>query len=109
FRRVICWCVGDHARARLAPRAVRCCNGTPPAQRYTLSLHDALPICCERNESVWQRDERGAGEYGTAAVGAQPDVAVELSAAVLRSEEHTSELQSRANLVCRRLLEKKKD
>src|SRR3712207_9414296 len=80
-------------------------NDTATTEIYTLSLHDALPI---------------SGEPGPAA-GAEPGEAdglrvrgaehrVELGAvrpAVLRSEEHTSELQSRQYLVCRLLLEKK--
>src|ERR1039457_7697333 len=64
-------------------------NDTATTEIYTLSLHDALPIClrqktdgnpCPGKHHVWQR----------------------------RSEEHTSELQSPCNLVCRLLLEKKK-
>src|SRR5438046_8981625 len=79
-------------------------NDTATTEIYTLSLHDALPICCcnwrlrnwlnstSRSGSWlilsnwrWSRNRRG------------------------RSEEHTSELQSLTNLVCRLLLEKKKN
>src|SRR2546425_1825714 len=85
-------------------------NDTATTEIYTLSLHDALPIsrgsagspdppgrsqrwrrtrapCCR-----WSRDRRGAGRRKR----------------VDRSEEHTSELQSLAYIVCRLLLEKKK-
>src|SRR5260221_9248201 len=63
-------------------------NDTATTEIYTLSLHDALPISwhgagsCTRSQPVWRRP--------------------------LRSEEHTSELQSHSDLVCRLLLEKKK-
>src|SRR5690606_40225090 len=79
---------------------------------YTLSLHDALPICDAR-----RREPNAVVDHLEAAVArAQRDllgavgVAVEAGLADqhLRSEEHTSELQSRENLVCRLLLEKKK-
>src|SRR6266511_6311305 len=67
-------------------------NDTATTEIYTLSLHDALPIFFDRRHDRLDqsrapvRDDRG-----------------------MRSEEHTSELQSRENLVCRRLIEKKKD
>src|SRR5258707_7222625 len=69
-------------------------NDTATTEIYTLSLHDALPIFSPKFASR-------SGAYGTAAC---------LTCAVnqLRSEEHTSELQSRQYLVCRLLLEKKK-
>src|SRR3712207_7060359 len=86
-------------------------NDTATTEIYTLSLHDALPI------SVGGLEHRGAG--GVGAVVADDLVAVgtdrlcladdvEVAAGVERSEEHTSELQSRQYLVCRLLLEKKK-
>src|SRR5438046_4256633 len=68
---------------------------------YALSLHDALPIC-------------GAGQpaVGAPVVPGQPDVACARGQVEpecpQRSEEHTSELQSLTNLVCRLRLEKKK-
>src|SRR5438067_11981621 len=73
----------------------------PPPVIYTLSLHDALPIC------FWAAIEKATGDFlGWFSFrppgGAGPDE-VELN----RSEEHTSELQSRFDLVCRLLLEKK--
>src|SRR2546425_8917441 len=71
-------------------------NDTATTEIYTLSLHDALPIfqLCEHG---------GLGEGQVAR-------AFEVSRATVsrRSEEHTSELQSLAYLVCRLLLEKKK-
>src|SRR5258708_15015452 len=71
-------------------------NDTATTEIYTLSLHDALPI--------WLLHRRGLGQ----AAGAEP-VRVAAPAAIrMRSEEHTSELQSPDHLVCRLLLEKKK-
>src|SRR5688500_19517013 len=69
---------------------------------YTLSLHDALPICSSR--------ARGVSIYLDGQPLALKNVRDGLSAHVQtdRSEEHTSELQSPCNLVCRLLLEKKK-
>src|SRR5437867_5654098 len=63
---------------------------------YTLSLHDALPI--------WRGGERDEPGRARRLAGAQHRVRVP----VVRSEEHTSELQSPYDLVCRLLLEKKK-
>src|SRR5437762_13310385 len=73
---------------------------TPTTEIYTLSLHDALPIlpawpCGCRPES-WPRC-RSAASRSTG----------QTSSLSLRSEEHTSELQSPMYLVCRLLLEKK--
>src|SRR5690242_21151698 len=75
-------------------------NDPAATEIYTLSLHDALPICA------------GDGPLRHAQVGRDcrrltPDRA-QGRAAGGRSEEHTSELQSHVNLVCRLLLEKKK-
>src|SRR5215217_9471048 len=64
-------------------------NDTATTEIYTLSLHDALPIFPA---------PRRAGESRAPPPGVSPG----------RSEEHTSELQSRQYLVCRLLLEKKK-
>src|SRR5258706_12733075 len=70
-------------------------NDTATTEIYTLSLHDALPICPSRTRRPrWSFRSRREGACPRA-VGA-------------RSEEHTSELQSLTNLVCRLLLEKKK-
>src|SRR5438270_7651854 len=69
---------------------------TATTQIYTLSLHDALPISEEDLDRLpARRPVEGGHRHGPA--GAQ------------RSEEHTSELQSQSNLVCRLLLEKKKN
>src|SRR5258707_6245552 len=76
-------------------------NDTATTEIYTLSLHDALPIC--RTE----RPARG-DRLRTAADRRSPDAPVQdRCAGRARSEEHTSELQSRQYLVCRLLLEKK--
>src|SRR5690625_6617789 len=71
---------------------------TPPAALSPLSLHDALPICLAPSR----------GSYSDF----QPDTILPLVSVVSRprdqrSEEHTSELQSRGHLVCRLLLETK--
>src|SRR5439155_25676645 len=73
---------------------------TPTTEIYTLSLHDALPIWLIRRSRPARRARArwAAGRYGAAPPSPEPD----------RSEEHTSELQSRGHLVCRLLLEKKK-
>src|SRR5690606_39831662 len=86
------------------------CSDDASPELYALSLHDALPIlsaaiffpmvrfqfkeCCMSEDTIFGKISRG-----------------ELPATIVyedRSEEHTSELQSRENLVCRLLLEKKK-
>src|SRR5436305_7267959 len=67
---------------------------TATTEIYTLSLHDALPISGPSSLSAcsyWLRASRRKSD------------------ATRRSEEHTSELQSRPHLVCRLLLEKKKN
>src|SRR5216684_8985604 len=75
-------------------------NDTATTEIYTLSLHDALPISTNYAKRGGARER---GRRTTALIG-------RVSAVVLlpRSEEHTSELQSRLHLVCRLLLEKKK-
>src|SRR5438876_8987033 len=78
-------------------------NDTAPTEIYTLSLHDALPICAHIHRGAGaRRGDRIRPGAGAAAVAAGPRGLVE------RSEEHTSELQSPVHLVCRLLLEKKK-
>src|SRR5258707_11916969 len=97
-------------------------NDTATTEIYTLSLHDALPIYprrgagtradhrrrCRRRRALDhlagpRRDrERGRGARDAQLDGAASDDRP------MRSEEHTSELQSRQYLVCRLLLEKKK-
>src|SRR5438445_9954313 len=66
---------------------------------YTLSLHDALPIC---GGVYWMNRAMGDSAYYVTITNWVP------GALNPRSEEHTSELQSRQYLVCRLLLEKKK-
>src|SRR5688572_32318536 len=82
---------------------------TAATEVYTLSLHDALPIWATRKQMAifvllilvgyWLILTLGPLEPPEATVAARVDRA--------RSEEHTSELQSQSNLVCRLLLEKK--
>src|SRR5438046_4840516 len=75
-------------------------NAPPTTEIYTLSLHDALPILDDDIErAVDLARDRGPGQSAQRAQSRQPG---------RRSEEHTSELQSLTNLVCRLLLEKKK-
>src|SRR5260370_12824895 len=82
-------------------------NDTATTEIYTLSLHDALPIYRSRRP---RHDGRGvAGDQGGRLTGgARPGAPERCRAGRARSEEHTSELQSHLNLVCRLLLEKKK-
>src|SRR5439155_26128984 len=89
-------------------------NDPPTTKLYTLSLHDALPICrwwprprptgparpAARSSSRSRRCRRPTPRSSPAGRRA--------STPRTRSEEHTSELQSRGHLVCRLLLEKKK-
>src|SRR5260370_2122914 len=95
-------------------------NDTATTEIYTLSLHDALPICL-----IGDATQAGRFHLSVDCVGGhfdarryRPDYqrdrhadrlrGGDLNACDLRSEEHTSELQSHLNLVCRLLLEKKK-
>src|SRR5688572_32218505 len=71
-------------------------NDTATTEIYTLSLHDALPI--SPASSSGRSTDRASVPSSRAATRSSP----------ARSEEHTSELQSQSNLVCRLLLEKKK-
>src|SRR2546425_2266852 len=86
-------------------------NDTATTEIYTLSLHDALPIC-SRGAGAPRRPSwpRGAVVSNRAANRRRSDTRDRLESAPrrCRSEEHTSELQSLAYLVCRLLLEKKK-
>src|SRR6266853_7007497 len=68
-------------------------NDTATTEIYTLSLHDALPISEPRLRRL---------------IVAGVVLLIAAEPVALRSEEHTSELQSQSNLVCRLLLEKKK-
>src|SRR2546425_12943603 len=84
-------------------------NDTATTEIYTLSLHDALPICAAA-QLVGVRDQGDAGASRAQRVQPPARVAHQREGAdgEIRSEEHTSELQSLAYLVCRLLLEKKK-
>src|SRR5687767_15253553 len=90
-------------------------NDTATTEIYTLSLHDALPIFAvvDERDGVAAPLEDLANDLavGRIVVGDEHAQLLGRGAAariVLRSEEHTSELQSLAYLVCRLLLEKKK-
>src|SRR5438093_10094357 len=95
-------------------------NATSNTQIYTLSLHDALPISSHRqriagSDSINLNLLRRTNLIGTANIvpartSAMATIAAgqRIDLAARRSEEHTSELQSLTNLVCRLLLEKKK-
>src|SRR5947207_11097860 len=97
-------------------------HDTAPTEIYTLSLHDALPIWPELDRHlltvgrglVRQRKLRHDVELlvdveQLVAEGGEHDAAdIGAADAGVRSEEHTSELQSHSDLVCRLLLEKKK-
>src|SRR3712207_8838383 len=93
-------------------------NDTATTEIYTLSLHDALPIFAVRHADARVALGQGDSAYGRTAVRVANGPGLPASgarrrrprgrAAPRRSEEHTSELQSRQYLVCRLLLEKKK-
>src|SRR2546425_5779859 len=82
-------------------------NDTATTEIYTLSLHDALPIFADQETAAAPRQEgrrrRQPGACADPVAHRQID-----GDRHHRSEEHTSELQSLAYLVCRLLLEKKK-
>src|SRR3712207_8108999 len=88
-------------------------NDTATTEIYTLSLHDALPISWSAagtalgGECFTAPDPGGGNALeveGAGSTGQRPH-----GSGAARSEEHTSELQSRQYLVCRLLLEKKKE
>src|SRR5688572_33365395 len=94
--------------------------GTPTTCKYTLSLPDALPISLDiqreieapravRRDLIETIDVVGPVDPAVAArgVGAGSTGPTTSMVSIRRSEEHTSELQSQSNLVCRLLLEKK--
>src|SRR5207249_12056114 len=89
-------------------------NPTPPTEIYTLSLHDALPISSNGGADEARRQDRGdhrrwirhrAGRLHPVRPRGRHGRRCRIH--LRRSEEHTSELQSRFDLVCRLLLEKK--
>src|SRR5438067_1608556 len=85
-------------------------NDMPTTEIYTLSLHDALPIFCTNALMPsafccnWPANTSSTCLAASRSFKSRHNIA----ATALRSEEHTSELQSRFDLVCRLLLEKKK-
>src|SRR5262249_58405084 len=89
-------------------------NDPAPPEIYTLSLHDALPICLigdGAGDGLADPPGRVGAELVAAAILVLvhgPHQACVPFLDQVRSEEHTSELQSLTNLVCRLLLEKKK-
>src|SRR2546427_9905094 len=70
-------------------------NDTATTEIYTLSLHDALPICARDEDCDQSQSPRAALGIHRRHPACRKE----------RSEEHTSELQSQSNLVCRLLLE----
>src|SRR5690606_41969094 len=90
-----------------------------PSSLYPLSLHDALPISWVSIPSLLKMSasslirailtSRCVFSMTLAASATLIEGALWVPATMIRSEEHTSELQSRENLVCRLLLEKKKN
>src|SRR2546430_13583597 len=80
-------------------------NDTATTEIYTLSLHDALPISIQR---LWRAPGRLNSYFCSAHGGHDRPEKRKCVNRCGRSEEHTSELQSQSNLVCRLLLEKKK-
>src|SRR5690242_21948957 len=82
-------------------------NDTAPTEIYTLSLHDALPIWRRIGAKILRRCASWIGGISLRNWGNQV-IKKNKGRLLSRSEEHTSELQSHVNLVCRLLLEKKK-
>src|SRR5688572_31866759 len=96
-------------------------NDTATTEIYTLSLHDALPIYRRRAFVARDKMSSGRGHQLPLLVNTKEHAPGDhrrikevrrfarlLAIGIERSEEHTSELQSQSNLVCRLLLEKKK-
>src|SRR2546430_12959208 len=91
-------------------------NDTATTEIYTLSLHDALPISTvtSPNTCGWRRISFAVMVSATSSTSHSPACIASSAwnttwSSRSRSEEHTSELQSQSNLVCRLLLEKKKN
>src|SRR2546422_6926186 len=84
-------------------------NDTATTEIYTLSLHDALPISWfGKSERPVATIASGRAFFASSGMISGVGLASAKMTGFLRSEEHTSELQSRLHLVCRLLLEKKK-
>src|SRR5206468_12802770 len=81
-------------------------NDTPTTEIYTLSLHDALPI--SRKQATPFAIRRNPDMPACSRARGSMSFPSLVCSGFARSEEHTSELQSRSDLVCRLLLEKKK-
>src|SRR2546426_5840250 len=86
-------------------------NDTATTEIYTLSLHDALPISPNISgvAQVIHYRSRDASVRIVVNCFDEFGYCVRIHDVIVRSEEHTSELQSPCNLVCRLLLEKKKN
>src|SRR5699024_12854087 len=87
-----------------------CFTAPATTEIYTLSLHDALPICSRKEFSKATEDAAALSShcnFEKRPLFPFPGKFI-FGKAEVRSEEHTSELQSRFDLVCRLLLEKKK-
>src|SRR3712207_8824176 len=86
-------------------------NDTATTEIYTLSLHDALPIfniiCSTARRSSSNISNKRNSSITTSSNSRNRNTSSRISRCIRRSEEHTSELQSRQYLVCRLLLEKK--
>src|SRR2546430_14467282 len=85
-------------------------NDTATTEIYTLSLHDALPIFGGGTDlgSKQGTDIHTQMNFSFAVEGISTNAVLAGEISLYRSEEHTSELQSQSNIVCRLLLEKKK-
>src|SRR5262249_60808191 len=84
-------------------------NHPPTTEIYTLSLHDALPIYrADRTAGAMDRGRRRGPHAPRLARVRHRAHEIRRRRGLVRSEEHTSELQSLTNIVCRLLLEKKK-
>src|SRR5690349_23846994 len=92
-------------------------HSSATSDRYTLSLHDALPIYARSDQfafclSLWEAlDADPFGEMTSSDDAGVVELVISpngSASSASRSEEHTSELQSRRDLVCRLLLENKK-
>src|SRR2546421_426777 len=102
---------------RVVPLSFFFFNDTATTEIYTLSLHDALPIYFDEDiHAVYQFNQQAlaplqnfdTGTISGAAFARMTVAPTDEFRVSGRSEEHTSELQSRSDLVCRLLLEKKK-
>src|SRR5207248_11496635 len=83
-------------------------NAPATTEIYTLSLHDALPISPWLEPLTNRRYRIRRSRRGSRRIVGSTDIQRSTSSRRPRSEEHTSELQSPYDLVCRLLLEKKK-